>query len=179
MSSAAPSTAAMISAAMVSANRPLCLKPTTSSLGATLWQKLPIRYSSLLLPPSFRCLSGPTEQSGAAFLEQPTLSGCPQVIKAVISSLLQGKKRKDTVCIVLADDTVEEAKIRLNKVVRHNLRVRLGDVVAVHQVGFVSYPHFVGCVTCTGCLTAATVPKWALLLCWLQPTCKLGCISVR
>ena len=29
---------------------------------------------------------------------------------------LQGKKRKDTVCIVLADDTVEEAKIRMNKV---------------------------------------------------------------
>ena len=46
----------------------------------------------------------------------------------------QGKKRKDTVCIVLADDTVEEAKIRLNKVVRNNLRVRLGDVVSVHQV---------------------------------------------
>ena len=38
-------------------------------------------------------------------------------------------------CIVLADDTVEESKIRLNKVVRHNLRVRLGDVVSVHQVG--------------------------------------------
>ena len=45
----------------------------------------------------------------------------------------QGKKRKDTVCIVLADDTVEEAKIRMNKTVRKNLRVRLGDVVSVHQ----------------------------------------------
>ena len=47
---------------------------------------------------------------------------------------LQGKKRKDTVCIVLADDTCEEAKVRLNKVVRKNLRVRLGDIVSVHQV---------------------------------------------
>lgn len=47
---------------------------------------------------------------------------------------MQGKKRKDTVCIVLADDTAEEAKIRLNKVVRKNLRVRLGDIVSVHQV---------------------------------------------
>lgn len=46
----------------------------------------------------------------------------------------QGKKRKDTVCIVLADDTVEEARIRINKVVRKNLRVRLGDVVSLHQV---------------------------------------------
>ena len=48
--------------------------------------------------------------------------------------LTQGKKRKDTVCIVLVDDTVEEARIRINKVVRKNLRVRLGDVVSVHQV---------------------------------------------
>ena len=46
----------------------------------------------------------------------------------------QGKKRKDTVCIVLADDTVEEPKIRINKVVRKNLRVRLADVVSIHQV---------------------------------------------
>lgn len=47
---------------------------------------------------------------------------------------MQGKKRKETVCIVLADDTCEEAKIRLNKVVRKNLRVRLGDIVSIHQV---------------------------------------------
>ena len=47
---------------------------------------------------------------------------------------LQGKKRKDTVCIVLADDAVEEPKIKMNKTVRKNLRVRLGDVVSVHQV---------------------------------------------
>ena len=31
-------------------------------------------------------------------------------------SSLQGKKRKDTVCIVLADESVEEARIRMNKV---------------------------------------------------------------
>lgn len=53
--------------------------------------------------------------------------------------LLKGKKRKDTVCIVLADDTVEESKIRLNKVVRSNLRVRLGDIVSVHQCPDVKY----------------------------------------
>ena len=47
--------------------------------------------------------------------------------------LAQGKKRKDTVCIVLADDAVEEPKIKMNKTVRKNLRVRLGDVVSVHQ----------------------------------------------
>lgn len=48
-------------------------------------------------------------------------------------------------CIVLADDTCEEVKIRINKIVRKNLRVRLGDVVSVHQVclGWFSY-HRVG-----------------------------------
>ena len=48
--------------------------------------------------------------------------------------LIKGKKRKDTVCIVLADDTCDEGKIRMNKVVRKNLRIRLGDVVSLHQV---------------------------------------------
>lgn len=51
-----------------------------------------------------------------------------------VKFVLQGKKRKDTVCIVLSDDTVDESKIRINKVVRKNLRVRLGDIVSVHQV---------------------------------------------
>lgn len=53
--------------------------------------------------------------------------------------LLKGKKRKDTVCIVLTDDTVDEAKVRMNKVVRKNLRVRLGDVISVHQCTDVKY----------------------------------------
>ncbi|KAK3022855.1 hypothetical protein RJ639_046042 [Escallonia herrerae] len=53
--------------------------------------------------------------------------------------LIKGKKRKDTVCIALADDTCEESKIRMNKVVRSNLRVRLGDVVSVHQCPDVKY----------------------------------------
>ena len=51
----------------------------------------------------------------------------------------QGKKRKDTICIALADDTCDEPKIRMNKVVRSNLRVRLGDVVSVHQCADVKY----------------------------------------
>ncbi|KAG2438665.1 hypothetical protein HXX76_005212 [Chlamydomonas incerta] len=53
--------------------------------------------------------------------------------------LLKGKKRKDTVCIVLSDDTVDENKIRMNKVVRKNLRVRLADIVSVHQCTDVKY----------------------------------------
>ncbi|KAI3971070.1 hypothetical protein MKX01_024717 [Papaver californicum] len=52
---------------------------------------------------------------------------------------LRGKKRKDTICIVVADDTCEQPNIRLNKVVRSNLRVRLSDVVSVHQCPNVRY----------------------------------------
>ena len=43
--------------------------------------------------------------------------------------LLKGKRRKETVCIVLSDDTVSDEKIRINRCVRNNLRVRLGDIV--------------------------------------------------
>ncbi|KAK9901936.1 hypothetical protein M0R45_001807 [Rubus argutus] len=53
--------------------------------------------------------------------------------------LIKGKKRRDTVCIALADDTCEEPKVRMNKVVRNNLRVRLGDVVSIHQCTDVKY----------------------------------------
>ncbi|CAE8614013.1 unnamed protein product [Polarella glacialis] len=53
--------------------------------------------------------------------------------------LIKGKKRKDTVCIVLADDNLDDGKIRLNKVVQKNLRCRLGDTVSVHACGDV--PH--------------------------------------
>mmetsp|Transcript_37851 Transcript_37851/g.86292 ORF Transcript_37851/g.86292 Transcript_37851/m.86292 type:complete len:797 (-) Transcript_37851:57-2447(-) len=52
---------------------------------------------------------------------------------------LKGKKRKDTICIVLADESCEESKIRMNKVVRKNLRVRLGDVVVVSPCPDVKY----------------------------------------
>lgn len=49
--------------------------------------------------------------------------------------LLKGKKRRDTVCICLSvedGDDLPDEKIRMNKVVRNNLRVRFGDVVQVH-----------------------------------------------
>jgi transitional endoplasmic reticulum ATPase len=49
--------------------------------------------------------------------------------------LLKGKKRKDTICLALNPDDgdeLEDGKIRMNKVVRNNLRVRLGDVISIH-----------------------------------------------
>ncbi|XP_073048633.1 cell division cycle protein 48 homolog isoform X2 [Primulina eburnea] len=53
--------------------------------------------------------------------------------------LIRGKKRKDTICVVLADDQCDEIKIQMNKVVRANLRVRLTDMVSVHQCPDVKY----------------------------------------
>jgi len=55
------------------------------------------------------------------------------------SVLLKGKKRKETVCIVLSDDTVSTDKIRMNRVVRNNLRLRLGDVVSVSSCSDIKY----------------------------------------
>merc|ERR1711953_1419027 len=53
--------------------------------------------------------------------------------------LLKGKKRKETVCIVLSDETVSNEKIRMNRVVRNNLRIRLGDIVAISACPDVKY----------------------------------------
>jgi len=53
--------------------------------------------------------------------------------------LLKGKKGRDTVCIVLADDETEDVNIRMNKVIRKNLRVRLGDVVSISSCEDVPY----------------------------------------
>ena len=36
--------------------------------------------------------------------------------------LIKGKKNRDTVCIVLADDTVDDSSIRMNKVRREDIR---------------------------------------------------------
>ncbi|GLT56821.1 hypothetical protein SLA2020_298370 [Shorea laevis] len=53
--------------------------------------------------------------------------------------LIKGKKQKDTICIAIADETCEQPMIRMNQVVRSNLRVRLGDVVSVHKCPDVKY----------------------------------------
>ncbi|XP_065906022.1 transitional endoplasmic reticulum ATPase-like [Dysidea avara] len=53
--------------------------------------------------------------------------------------LLKGKKRKETVCIVLSDDNCSNEKVCMNRVVRQNLRVRLGDVVSVNAFPDVKY----------------------------------------
>ena len=53
--------------------------------------------------------------------------------------LLKGKRRRETVCIVLSDDSLSNDKIRINRCVRNNLRVRLGDVVNIHSCPDMKY----------------------------------------
>lgn len=53
--------------------------------------------------------------------------------------ILKGKRRKETVCIVLSDDTVADGKIRVPRIVRINVRVRLGDIVQLNPCPDVKY----------------------------------------
>lgn len=53
--------------------------------------------------------------------------------------LLKGKRRKETVCIVLSDPNCPDEKILMNRVVRNNLRVRLCDVVSVQSCPDIKY----------------------------------------
>ncbi|XP_023228643.1 transitional endoplasmic reticulum ATPase isoform X1 [Centruroides sculpturatus] len=55
------------------------------------------------------------------------------------SVMLKGKKRRETVCIVLSDETCPNEKIRMNRCIRNNLRVRLGDIVSIHACPDVKY----------------------------------------
>jgi len=53
--------------------------------------------------------------------------------------LVKGKKRKDTVLIVLTDDELDDGSARINRVVRHNLRVKHGDIISVHPCPDIKY----------------------------------------
>mmetsp|Transcript_16740 Transcript_16740/g.28385 ORF Transcript_16740/g.28385 Transcript_16740/m.28385 type:complete len:885 (+) Transcript_16740:91-2745(+) len=45
--------------------------------------------------------------------------------------LLKGKKKKNTVAVVIADDNVAAGRIQMTKVVRSNIRLRLGDTAVI------------------------------------------------
>ncbi len=53
--------------------------------------------------------------------------------------LVKGRKRKETVCVVIANEQTDDGKIRMNRVIRKNLRVKLGDVVSLASAGEVKY----------------------------------------
>ncbi|OIT36108.1 PREDICTED: cell division cycle protein 48 homolog [Nicotiana attenuata] len=53
--------------------------------------------------------------------------------------LIKGKRKRDTISTAEVDETCEEPKIRMNKVVRNNLRIRLGDIASVHLCSNIQY----------------------------------------
>lgn len=55
------------------------------------------------------------------------------------SVLLKGKKRRETVAVVLSDDSCPNDKIRMNRVVRNNLRVKVGDIVSIQPCPDIKY----------------------------------------
>merc|ERR1719197_861513 len=55
------------------------------------------------------------------------------------SVLVRGKRRRETVCIAIANDNTESGKVRMNKVIRKNLKVKLGDVVTILSAGEIKY----------------------------------------
>lgn len=52
---------------------------------------------------------------------------------------LIGKKRHDTIAIVLSDEDCDKGKIKMNKVIRKNLRLRLGDICVIKPCPDVKY----------------------------------------
>lgn len=46
--------------------------------------------------------------------------------------LIKGKRKRETIGIAEIDENCEEIKIRMNKVVRNNLRIKLGDIASIH-----------------------------------------------
>jgi transitional endoplasmic reticulum ATPase len=55
------------------------------------------------------------------------------------SVIVKGRKRRETVCVVLSDDTCPSEKIRMNRVVRNNLRVKIGDIVSIQPCPDIKY----------------------------------------
>jgi transitional endoplasmic reticulum ATPase len=55
------------------------------------------------------------------------------------SVLIKGKRKHETVAIAIMNDDTEDHKIRMNKCIRKNLRVKLGDIVSVTATGEIPY----------------------------------------
>ncbi|KAL7718631.1 Cell division control protein 48 [Entamoeba marina] len=55
------------------------------------------------------------------------------------SVLLKGKRRRETICVVLPDEEIEGGRVRLHRMARYNIRVKLGDVVGLHPIENVPY----------------------------------------
>ncbi|KAJ2522116.1 AAA ATPase cdc48 [Coemansia sp. RSA 2049] len=73
-----------------------------------------------------------TDDASVAVISQNTLDKLNLFRGDII--LVKGKKRKDTVLIVLPSEDCENNKIQLHRVARNNIRTRLGDIVSIHPL---------------------------------------------
>jgi transitional endoplasmic reticulum ATPase len=53
--------------------------------------------------------------------------------------IVRGKKKKESVLIILSSDAASDGKVYLNRVIRNNLRVKLGDIVHIRQCPNIKY----------------------------------------
>lgn len=53
--------------------------------------------------------------------------------------IIKGPKRRETVCIVLIEENTSNERIRMNRCIRNNLRVRLGDLISIQACPDVKY----------------------------------------
>lgn len=52
---------------------------------------------------------------------------------------LKGKRRQETICVVISDNSCSENHIRVNNVTQNNLRVDSGDVISIEKCQHVQY----------------------------------------
>lgn len=56
--------------------------------------------------------------------------------------LVKGRKRKNTVLIVLEDDELDDRSAGINRVVRQNLRVKHDDIISIHSYADIAYVNY-------------------------------------
>lgn len=100
----------------------------------------PLHYLGLLLTPTSRVTDATNDDNSIIALSNNAMEQL-QLFRGD-TVLVRGKKRKDTVLIVLADDDLDDGSARINRVVRHNLRVKHGDMITIHPCPDIKY---VGC----------------------------------
>ncbi len=60
--------------------------------------------------------------------------------------LVKGHKRRDTVLVVLTDDNLEPGLAQINRTVRNNLHVKIGDLIVIHPCPDIKYATHVSCL---------------------------------
>jgi transitional endoplasmic reticulum ATPase len=88
-------------------------------------------------PNQFIVTDPPKDENSVIYLSEETMEAL-QLFRGDNVSV-RGKKRKDTVLVVVADENLEPGSAGINRVIRHNLRVKHGDMITVHPCPDIKY----------------------------------------